>query len=141
MKPTKRITTAILIIVAVSIFSTCKKIIIQTDKSLYDVLIDKTWEDMINDSETGHDYMKFCSNGNLFIDTICPAAIDTLISFTWEIENENIIALYGKTFLSDDDVMTISKLTVEKYSETIIKGYVTSQYNDEDKKFKMKLCA
>ena len=127
MKNIIKISTLLAIIIA-TIFTACKKDIIQTDKPLYDVLINKTWH---------HDFgtsIYFWKDSILFYDRNSDCDVDTTQTFhgKWYLDSDTIFLqdLYGHyddyNHFIDTAVETYHKIVVYSYSEKKIVGKIST---------------
>jgi len=144
MKTIKQITAAILIISAIVSLSTCKKIIIQTDKPLYDVLIDKTWKYVLEKepSENTVIYYKFRNDGRLLAgkqDANCSLSdADTIMDIIWyNEENSKFVWIIKAGYFID----TVT-FNVEKYSEKTLLGTTENTISEDGKvkQFEFEMC-
>ena len=124
MKTIKQITAAILIISAIVSLSTCKNIIIQTDKPLYDVLTSHVWKHSSNDYYY-HFFTDSTCNYNADINVNNTSNYENFSIIWWVEDFENTTEFHIKDIqISDGDtIWNDVKYIVEKYDEYKIKTY------------------
>jgi len=131
-------------ILIISSLTACDMGVIQTDKSLRDVLIDKTWKDVLEKepSENAVIYYKFRNDGRLLAgkqDANCSLSdADTIMDIIWyNEENSKFVWIMKAGYFID----TIT-FNVEKYSEKTLLGTSENTISEdvEAKQFEFEIC-
>jgi hypothetical protein len=134
----KSVITLLFVLFAFIFFSQCKKVIFQTDKPLYDVIVDKTWENVEN-PDNGR--VKYCSNEKVVFKNECPIQ-DTGDSsmFSWILNNDTIITTQEIIVHGNIKIDTVDYMYIEKYSEKKISGTYYFVATNDKGEFTIKVC-
>ena len=135
MKNLIKISTLLVIIIAIN-FTACKKDIIQTDKPLYDVLVDKTWEWKWEKTKKSTDtiiykyHIWYRKDSIEMWGTKCDNVhLDSSINLLrWEVKGDTILTI-GNIWKPIDTTFLI----IDTYSETKISGVWKYKYLKEVK--------